>query len=464
MSKTNHITAPIVTILGHVDHGKTSLLDHIRNSHIATGEAGGITQHIAAYQITHKNYPLTFVDTPGHAAFHAMRHRGGSIADIAILIIAADDGVMPQTKESLSYIKELKLPLIVAVNKVDLPGVDINKTKTQLAEEGIYVEGFGGNTPVVEISAKTGKNIDSLLETLILLAQLEEIKDTRGAPPKAIVLEANIDPNRGPIATLLVKQGVFKKQDLMYLGQKNIGKIRAMFNFKGAPIDKVIPSTPFEVMGLNTVPQVGQVLTTTPNSKTSQEVISAPSISKEGDLINIVIKTDVAGTLEAILGSLPEGINPVATGTGTVNETDIETAILNKAEIISFNTKIDSSIARLAENEKININSFNIIYKLLEYLEKEITKKEDQKPKTEQTAILKLVKIFNIEGTKILGCKVLEGTINKKDTIGKSKIVSLKQGQTDINQAETGQELGIVTTPDLDVQVGDTLQSFQKIL
>jgi translation initiation factor IF-2 len=464
MSQKNYIEAPVVTILGHVDHGKTSLLDYIRSSHVAKGEAGGITQHISAYQIEHQNYPLTFIDTPGHAAFHAMRRRGGSIANIAILIVAADDGVMPQTKESLGYIKELKLPFIVAINKTDLPGIDINKTKTQLAEEGVYVEGFGGNTPVVEISAQTGKNINSLLETLILLVQLEELKDTRNLPPQATVIEANIDPHKGPIATLLVSQGVFKKQDKIYLGKNEVGKVRALFDFKNTPLEKALPATPFEILGLSSVPKVGQLLTTNPSDGEEELISKLDSEENQDNQINIMVKADVAGTLEAIITSLPKGINCVASGTGFVNETDIETAILNKAEIISFNVKTSSPISRLAENEKIKISPFKIIYKLLEYLQAKVDKKEAKEKKEKPVATLKVLKIFNINKTQILGCKITKGSLNKQELLESSRIVSLKQGQSDINQAETGEEVGVVVSPPLDASEGDTLQSFQKIL
>lgn len=464
MIEKNYTEAPVVTILGHVDHGKTSLLDYIRNSHVAKGEAGGITQHISAYQIEHQNYPLTFVDTPGHAAFHAMRRRGGSIANIVILIVAADDGVMPQTKESLGYIKELKLPFIVAINKTDLPGVDINKTKTQLAEEGVYVEGFGGNVPVVEISAQTGKNIDTLLETLILLIQLEELKDSRSLPPQATVIEANIDPHKGPIATLLVSQGIFKKNNKIYLGQKEVGKVRAMFDFKHLPLKEAPPATPFEILGLSSVPKVGQLLTTLPSGNKEELASKLDSEKNQDDEINIIVKADVAGTLEAITTSLPKGINCVASGTGFINETDIEAAILNKAEIISFNIKTPPSINRLAETEKIKISPFNIIYKLLEYLQVKVDKKEAREKKEEPQATLKVLKIFNINKTQILGCKIIKGPLNKQELLESSRIVSLKQGQSDINQAETGEEVGIIVSPPLDVSEGNTLQSFQKIL
>jgi translation initiation factor IF-2 len=251
---------PVVTILGHVDHGKTSLLDRIRNANVASGEVGGITQAVGAYQIEYQGHKLTFIDTPGHAAFSAMRRRGGQAADIAILIVAADDSVMPQTRESIEHIKSANIPFVVVVNKTDLPGVNVEKIKTDLANCEVFVEGYGGNIPLVQISAKTGQGVDQLLEIILLLAELEELVDNSDSQPaQAIVIESALHPQQGAVATLLVKDGTFKKNDDLYVGSKMIGKIRSMTDFSGKNIVQATPSTPFRLR-LATVPNVGDLI------------------------------------------------------------------------------------------------------------------------------------------------------------------------------------------------------------
>ncbi|HSV94490.1 MAG TPA: GTP-binding protein, partial [Spirochaetia bacterium] len=266
MAETNNATRPpVVTILGHVDHGKTSLLDRIRNATVAAGEIGGITQAIGAYQIEHNGQKITFIDTPGHAAFSAMRRRGGQAADVAILLVAADDSVMPQTKESIEHIKSAGIPFVVAVNKTDLPGVNPERVKTDLANEGVFVEGYGGNVPLVSISAKTGSGVDDLLEIILLLAELEELKDNSSdCPATALVIESSMHPQKGPLATLLVKAGIFDKNDPLYDGKHNFGKIRSMLDYSGKSINKATPSTPFQVIGFSKVPNVGDIITSEP--------------------------------------------------------------------------------------------------------------------------------------------------------------------------------------------------------
>src|SRR3989339_1007387 len=255
---------PVVTILGHVDHGKTSLLDRIRHAEVAAGEIGGITQAIGAYQIEYKGQKITFIDTPGHAAFSAMRHRGGQAADVAILLVAADDSVMPQTIESIEHIKSAGIPFVVAVNKVDLPGINPDRVKTDLANNGVYVEGYGGDIPLVNISAKTGTGGDDLFEIILLLAELEELKDNSSeTPATALVIESSLHPQIGPLATLLVQKGTFKKNDGLFLVKKNIGKVRSMIDYIGKTILQATPSTPFQVIGLSDVPSVGDIVSNT---------------------------------------------------------------------------------------------------------------------------------------------------------------------------------------------------------
>ncbi len=451
---------PIVTILGHVDHGKTSLLDYLRKTHIQEKEAGGITQNISAYQLKHQNRLITFVDTPGHAAFAQMRRQGGSVADIAILIIAADDGVMSQTKESLKLLQDSKTPFLVAINKIDLPGSNPLKIKTQLSELGVYVEGFGGNTPIVEISVKTGQNIDVLLETLLLIADLEELSDNSSKPAQAVVLEAYLDSAQGPTAALIIKSGTFHTQDRLFIGPKPVGKIRSMRNFSNTTINKTSPSTPVQIIGFSNLPQTGDIISSAPRvTKTSTTTTGKQDI-KDKTLLNIILKTDVLGSLQAIKSSLPQEVSLIESGTGSVTETDIDLAQNRNAQIITFNLKTSASIKKLAKIEKIKISQFNIIYELLDYLQELIDAKLEQIKKIPQeTASLEVLKVFNVNQQKILGCLVLSGKLHKNDTVAGSQIISLKVGKNDTDIVKKDQQCGILLKPELDAKAHDILKS-----
>ena len=450
---------PVVTILGHVDHGKTSLLDNIRKSSVAKGEVGGITQAIGAYQITHSGKKITFIDTPGHAAFSAMRARGGQVADIALLIVAADDSVMPQTKESIDHIKKANIPFVVVVNKTDLPGVNLDKIKTDLANNEVYVEGYGGNVPICFISAKSGQGIDELLEIILLLSELEELKNNSQDPvATSIVIESSLHPQKGPLATLLTKSGTFAKNDLLYSGQKNIGKIRSMISSTNENIDNAPPSFPFQVIGFSEVPSVGDIVCNQASQDTQSVNSENTNFDRDDKKPTILLKADVQGSLEAIVNTIKSKVNLVFSSVGQVTDNDIESATSANAEIIGFNTKISSPVARLAEIEKVKFTNFKIIYKLFDYIEEiEQEKIANQGPVYEEVATVKILKKFNFSGTTVYGCIVLSGQLKIGDKVKESKITSLKSGKTDLNNATKDQEFGLVLKPELSLEEGDTV-------
>ncbi len=452
---------PVVTILGHVDHGKTSLLDHIRHAQVAAGEIGGITQAIGAYQIEYKGKKITFIDTPGHAAFSAMRRRGGAAADVAILVVAADDSVMPQTIESIEHIKSVGIPFAVAINKVDLPGVNPERVKTDLANNNVYLEGYGGNVPFVNISAKTGAGVDDLLEVILLLAELEELKDnSEASPATALVIESSMHPQIGPLATLLVKQGIFKKNDNLFLVKKNIGKIRSMIDYTGKSIISATPSTPFQVIGLSAVPSVGDIVTNL-SSLRGDEVDAAiqETINPlDTDKPTIVLKADVQGSLEAVLGSIKDQANIVASSVGNITDNDIQTAYAANAEILGFNVRIGSNVARLAEIEKVKFTNFRIIYQLFDYLkELQLKKTIAQGPKIIETGQATVLKVFNFGGTIVYGCMVTSGKIKLHDQIQTSRVSSIQVGKANVDEVKKDQEFGLVLTPKMDLKPGDTI-------
>lgn len=450
---------PVVTILGHVDHGKTSLLDRIRNATVAAGEIGGITQAIGAYQIDHQGKKITFIDTPGHAAFSAMRRRGGQAADVAILIVAADDSVMPQTKESIEHIKAAGIPFVVAVNKTDLSGVNPERVKTDLANEGVFVEGYGGNIPIVNISAKTGEGVDSLLEVILLLAELEELKNNcDDCPATALVIESSMHPQKGPLATLLVKSGTFDKNDPLFNGNIDYGKIRSMLDFAGKSIDDASPSTPFQVIGFSKVPNVGDIIKSAPCKEEGQKSDFGASDSISDEIPTIILKADVQGSLEAISENLKDKANIVSSSVGLVSDNDIETAISTKAEILGFNVKMSASVARMAEIEKVKFTNFRIIYQLFDYInELQAEKTSQAAPKSIIMGEAKVLKIFNFAGTIVYGCLVTSGKLKVGDKVLDSQITSLKVGKADVEEAKKDQECGLVISPNIDFKAGDIM-------
>ncbi len=481
---------PVVTIMGHVDHGKTTLLDHIRHTNLTASEAGGITQAIGAYQITHRDQPITFIDTPGHAAFSKMRARGAAVTDIVVLVVAADDGVMPQTKESIRHIKESGVPVIVAINKIDVKGAVPEMAKAQLVEEGINVEGYGGNTPVVEISAIKGTNIDKLLDTILALAEIEELTSDPNAPLEAVVIESQMRKNLGPVATLLVSQGTLKLRDeLVSLQTPPVtGKARRLSDSAGRPVNQAGPSTPVEVLGLSDVPSAGSLFTTPDNlqhiqTTTNSQAVEAdipsstpiaPAAFSEEETpasIQIILNADTRGSLEAIRQNLADEVQFIKTGTGPVTESDVLLAQTTDAVIIAFNVPVARSAKKLADIERVPIHSYTIIYKLLEDFEQQVLKLLEPTIDEQELGKAKVIQTFQMKGDIIAGCRVTSGALSLNDKLhllrGKKiitdvRLTSLKQGKVDVNRVEAVTECGLITKPQIQFKPDDELIAFTK--
>ena len=484
---------PIVTILGHVDHGKTSLLDFIRKSTVASREHGGITQHIGAYQISHNSQQITFIDTPGHAAFEKMRSRGAKVADIAVLVVAIDDGVMPQTVEAIKHIQGSKslpagrqVPLIVAINKVDLPGIDIKitleKIKKQLSDRGVLIEEYGGEVPLVPLSAKTGEGVDKLLEVIQLVAELNELKGDPSKAPAGVVIESSLDKSKGAIASVLIRNGTLKKGDQILVGGIK-SKVRGLFDFNGKPLDQAGPSTPVEVLGLEAVPAVGAVLGN--ESVLNQPLVEAAQSLveklKEGEskTLKVVVKADKQGSLEAIEHSLEKfndgekTVEVIAKGVGDINESDVKLASATHAILLGFNVKVASTASKMAEIEGTIIRTYNIIYELLEELEEVIEGMVKPGRVEELLGKAEIIAEFPFgKNERIAGCRVEEGIIAKGprvrvsregEVIGEVKIKSLKKVKEEVQKIEKGSDCGIIFDTPIDFQIGDTVESFRVI-
>ena len=457
--------------MGHIDHGKTTLLSKIKEIDLTRKEHGGITQHIAAYQIK----GITFIDTPGHAAFNQMRSRGAKVADLAILVVAANEGVKPQTQESLKFIQQAKIPFLVALNKIDLPEVILEKAKKNLVDNGINIEGYGGDIVVVPVSAKDGKGINDLLEMILLLAEMNNLKGSPQAELEAIVLESKIDAHRGPLATLLVRNGSLKVNDEIKVEEAS-GKIKAMFNDRGEKVEQALPSQAVEVLGFHQVPAVGGKVERLKEKPTEKKVFlkkESPATSAETEdekKIKIILKADVEGSLEALKTNLPQDCQLMKAEVGEVNDSDVLLAATNQAEIIAFNVKVSNAIKKLAETEKVKISSYQVIYELLEDLEKKIL--QFLSPTIEEQVLGKaeILAEFKMK-QRVAGCVVLEGEIKKdaqihlfrgEDLLGNGRFKSLKQGKNDVEVIKKGEEFGAVLSANLDFQIGDVIVSYLK--
>ncbi len=481
---------PIVTILGHVDHGKTTLLDFIRQSRIADKEHGGITQKIGAYEIStdikdyHTN-KITFIDTPGHEAFSKLRARGANVADIAILIIDAKDSVMPQTIESISHIRSAKIPFIVALNKVDLPEANPEKVKKDLLKYEIQVEGMGGGIPVVPISAKTGKGVHELMESILLIASDLNLKYSQENPPRAIIIETKKN-RRGVVVSTVIKDGVLKIGDLIINDGKKT-KIRSMANDLGESLSQVVPSTPFELFGFAEMPEVGTVIslqsefsketshpaTTVSQPSTISQTVDLEALlnpKKEEQKLSLVVKADSQGSLEAINQTLATNphIEVVLAGVGDVHKSDIFLAKSTKSIIVGFAVDVSDEAQELAKQEKVIIKNYTIIYHLLEELT-EVTNLLQEKKQQEKSlkGSAKILANFTIEGEKVFGVKITKGKINLGDSlevyrednlIGKTKLVSLKVRAKVVQEVKKDQEAGMILSPSLDFRVGDMIK------
>jgi len=465
---------PIVTIMGHVDHGKTTLLDAIRSSRITQGEAGGITQHIGAYQVDHQGQKITFIDTPGHAAFSKMRERGAEATDIIVLVVAGTEGIKAQTVESIKHIQAAGCPLIIAINKMDLPGFSPDMVKAQLLEHQIFCEGYGGQVPAVSISAIRKEGITELLDMIILVSQLENLEADENASVEAVTIESSMDKHRGPIASVIVKNGTLKVGSDIFIGDEPT-KIRALFNDLGKSVKTAEPGKPVEIIGFNTVPPVGSVIVGTPGQhieKIVRTVVKVSEKEEEGKInYNLILKADTEGTLEAIKASISPDITILEASVGPVLESDVLLAQSTKAEIISFSVSIATPAKRIAEIEKVTISSFTIIYKLLEYLEDKMLKLME--PTIDETELgqAEVLALFEMKGDKIAGCKVISGEIAKNHLlhlirdgkiVANPKIRSLKRSKEDVPFVRVGTECGIVFTSYIDFRVGDVIKSYKK--
>ena len=485
---------PIVTVMGHVDHGKTSVLDVLRKTNVVSGEFGGITQHIGAYQIENQSSKLTFIDTPGHAAFTEMRARGSKLTDIVVLVVAADDGVKPQTIESIKHAKAANVPIVVAINKCDLPEADPQKIKNQLLEHELIAEDLSGDTLMVEISAKTKQNLDKLVEAIVLQAEILDLKTDFESKATGIVLESKIDVGRGPVATIIVTTGTLKKNDFFVSGLK-WGKIRAIINDKGQNMNEALPSTPVEILGINGAAKAGDDFIVLDNEKkakilsenrvqeskdgknpltfATQDSAFSDKSSKE---LNLIIKSDVHGSSEAIKNAISqiknEEVKPkiILADIGMVTETDVTLAKASNAVLIAFNVKPSKEAKKLAENEKINISSYNIIYEVLDYIKQKMSGLLTPDIKETITGSAQILEIFKVSGAgKVAGSKIIDGEINSTSDVriirdGKiiftGKVGSLFREKNQVKLVSNGQECGITVKDYMDFQKNDTIEAF----
>ena len=485
---------PIVTVMGHVDHGKTSVLDVLRSANVVSGEFGGITQHIGAYQIENNSGKLTFIDTPGHAAFTEMRARGSKLTDIVVLVVAADDGVKPQTVESIKHAKAANVPIVVAINKCDLSDADPQKIKNQLLEHELIAEDLSGDTLMVEISAKTKLNLDKLVEAIILQAEILDLKTDFESKATGIVLESKIDVGRGPVATVIITTGTLKKGDFFVSGLR-WGKIRAIINDKGKNINEAFPSTPVEILGINGAAKAGDdfiVLDNEKEAKTLSE--NRAQENKEGknpltfatqdsafsdksaEELNLIIKSDVHGSSEAIKNAINQikhdevKTKIILSDIGMVTETDVTLAKASNAVLIAFNVKPSKEAKKLAENENINISSYNIIYEVLDYIKQKMSGLLTPDVKEKIIGTAQILEIFKVSGAgKVAGSKVTEGEITSVSEVRiirdgsiiyTGKVGTLFREKNQVKQVSNGQECGITVKDYMDFQKNDTIEAF----
>ncbi|MCL4357785.1 translation initiation factor IF-2 [Patescibacteria group bacterium] len=491
---------PVVAVMGHVDHGKTSLLDAIRGSAVAAKESGGITQHISAYQITHNNRPITFLDTPGHEAFAAIREHGAQLTDIVVLVVAADDGVKPQTLEAIRYAKNAGVKIIVAINKVDKPEADVNRIKQQLAEANLLVEEWGGDTVVVEVSAKTGKGISELLDMVLLVADVEELKADRDIPARGLVIEAHVEIGRGPVAQVLIEAGEIRRGQFVVAGS-TYAKVRNLESTDGRPLAQAGPSTPVTITGFKTLPEFGDEFKVVASERmarseaestikgqsaqlnrgvSSSELLRIINRSNELKEMNIIIKADVQGSLTSVIDSLKAldtdevSVRIVSSGVGAITDNDLRLSQAAGAKIYGFNVSAPSAIRQQAVRDRIELHLYNVIYELIDDIKRELELLLTPEVVETDTGTLIVRGIFNSTKTKVIcGGEVTKGRlvvpafariIRDKQQLMEAEVTNLKRGPTDVKEVLEGEMCGIslATPAKLDLQLGDRLEVFTR--
>ncbi len=492
--------APVVTIMGHVDHGKTSLLDHIRATRVAAGEAGGITQHIGAYHVETDHGMITFLDTPGHAAFSAMRARGASATDIVILVVAADDGVKPQTIEAIQHSRAAGVPIIIAVNKMDKPEANPDRVMQELSQHEVVPEGWGGDVMFVQVSAKTGLGIDNLLEAVLLQAEVLELKAVREGHGRGVIVESSLDKGRGPVATVLVQSGTLKKGDMLVSGQE-FGRVRAMFDEAGGQIQEAGPSIPVEVLGLSGVPNAGDDALVVPDERKARELaesrgeknrdtrLAAQKAARldelfasmgEGEInyVNLIVKADVQGSVEALKESLLKieaddvKVKIVGSGVGGINESDINLALTSGAVIIGFNVRADAAARRAAEEQGVDMRYYSIIYEIIDDVKKAMSGLLSPEVREEIIGLAEVRDVFrSSKFGSIAGCIVLEGNVKRENPIRvlrdnvviyEGALESLRRFKDDVNEVRAGTECGIGVKNYNDVKSGDQIEVYER--
>jgi len=491
--------APVVTVMGHVDHGKTSLLDYIRKSHVASGEAGGITQHIGAYHVDTDHGMISFLDTPGHAAFTAMRARGAKSTDIVILVVAADDGVMPQTEEAVMHARAAGVPLIVAINKMDKEGADPERVKNELSAKEVIPEDWGGDTQFIPVSAQTGDGVNELLEAVLLQSELLELQAPKDVPAQGIVIESRLDKGRGSVASLLIQSGTLRKGDIVLAGLQ-YGRVRAMLDENGEPIDEAGPSIPVEILGLDGTPDAGDQFAAVESEKRAREIadfrqektrdnkLARQQAAKldnmfesmtagERKTLNVVVKADVRGSLEAIqtalldLGNEEVQVNIVTGGVGGIAETDVTLAMTSGAVMFGFNVRADNAARRLIEGEGVDLRYYNVIYDLIDDVKSALSGMLAPELREEIVGIAEVRDVFSSpKFGQIAGCMVIEGTVYRSKPIRvlrdnvviyQGELESLRRFKDDAADVRNGTECGIGVKNYTDVKAGDLIEVFE---
>ena len=493
--------APVVTVMGHVDHGKTSLLDYIRRTRVASGEAGGITQHIGAYHVQTTRGMITFLDTPGHEAFTAMRARGAKVTDLVVLVVAADDGVMPQTIEAIHHAKAAKVPIVVAVNKIDKPEAQPERIRQELVTQAVVPEDWGGDTMFVDVSAKTGANIDSLLEAILLQAEVLELKAPKATPARGLVIESRLDKGRGPVATVLVQSGTLNRGDVVLAGAV-FGRVRAMLDERGHPVPHAGPSIPVEIQGLSEVPIAGEEVIVLGDERKAREIalfrqgkfrdvkLAKQQAAKlegmfeqmaagEMKTLSLIIKADVQGSQEALAHALQKlstdevRVNIVHSGVGAITESDVNLALASNAVVVGFNTRADATAKKLIASHGVDVRYYNVIYDAVDEVKAALSGLLAPEKKESVTGLVEVRQVFHISkvGT-VAGCYVLEGVVKRGSlvrvlrdniVIHTGELDSLKRFKDDVREVKAGFECGLSVRSFNDIKEGDQLEAYDVV-